>query len=199
MILSDDSPLLLDDSNYLEHYGVKGMKWGVRRAEKKAERNRRYEKQFDKYDKQEQRYRKDATKVNAKNVRDREALRKRVANEARTAKRYNDKADKSTTEVDYAKNRLNSAIYSQASAIRGVLLKNENRMGRYTENANRLERYADNMAIKASVTRRKIAKNELYIAVMRQKVNEFAKSDIEHGRELVERMNRIPTSYRKRK
>ena len=72
-------------------------------------------------------------------------------------------------------------------------------MDRYTENANRLERYADNMAIKASATRRKIAKNELYIAVMRQKVNEFAKSDIEHGRELVERMNRIPTSYRKRK
>lgn len=37
----------MDYSNELEHFGVKGMKWGVRRAEKKAalnKRNRHYKK-----------------------------------------------------------------------------------------------------------------------------------------------------------
>lgn len=28
-VISSDSPLLSDDETYLEHYGVKGMKWGV--------------------------------------------------------------------------------------------------------------------------------------------------------------------------
>lgn len=58
MIITDDSPLLLDDSDYLEHYGIKGMKWGVRRTIEQLQRARgrkswekKTSKNFDKLDK----------------------------------------------------------------------------------------------------------------------------------------------------
>lgn len=39
-VISSDSPLLADDETYLEHYGVKGMKWGVVRTPEQLRRAR---------------------------------------------------------------------------------------------------------------------------------------------------------------
>ena len=49
-VISSDSPLLADDETYLEHYGVKGMKWGVRKAVRKVRKNERLRKKAKKYD-----------------------------------------------------------------------------------------------------------------------------------------------------
>ena len=49
-VLSSDSPLLADDETYLEHYGVKGMKWGVRKAVRKVRKNERLRQKAQKYD-----------------------------------------------------------------------------------------------------------------------------------------------------
>ena len=49
-VLSSDSPLLADDETYLEHYGVKGMKWGVRKAVRKVRKNERLQQKAKKYD-----------------------------------------------------------------------------------------------------------------------------------------------------
>lgn len=49
-VISSDSPLLADDETYLEHYGVKGMKWGVRKAVRKVRRNERLRQKAKKYD-----------------------------------------------------------------------------------------------------------------------------------------------------
>lgn len=49
-VISSDSPLLVDDETYLEHYGVKGMKWGVRKAVRKVRKNERLLQKAKKYD-----------------------------------------------------------------------------------------------------------------------------------------------------
>ena len=49
-VVSSDSPLLADDETYLEHYGVKGMKWGVRKAVRKVRKNERLRQKAKKYD-----------------------------------------------------------------------------------------------------------------------------------------------------
>ena len=49
-VVSSDSPLLADDETYLEHYGVKGMKWGVRKAVRKVRKNERLRQKAQKYD-----------------------------------------------------------------------------------------------------------------------------------------------------
>ena len=49
-VISSDSPLLADDETYLEHYGVKGMKWGVRKAIRKVRKNERLRQKAKKYD-----------------------------------------------------------------------------------------------------------------------------------------------------
>lgn len=49
-VISSDSPLLADDETYLEHYGVKGMKWGVRKAVRKVRKNERLRQKTKKYD-----------------------------------------------------------------------------------------------------------------------------------------------------
>lgn len=49
-VISSDSPLLVDDETYLEHYGVKGMKWGVRKAVRKVRKNERLRQKAKKYD-----------------------------------------------------------------------------------------------------------------------------------------------------
>lgn len=49
-VISSDSPLLVDDETYLEHYGVKGMKWGVRKAIRKVRKNERLRQKAKKYD-----------------------------------------------------------------------------------------------------------------------------------------------------
>ena len=49
-VISSDSPLLADDEAYLEHYGVKGMKWGVRKAVRKVRKNERLRQKAQKYD-----------------------------------------------------------------------------------------------------------------------------------------------------
>lgn len=49
-VISSDSPLLADDETYLEHYSVKGMKWGVRKAVRKVRKNERLWQKAKKYD-----------------------------------------------------------------------------------------------------------------------------------------------------
>lgn len=49
-VISSDSPLLADDETYLEHYGVKGMKRGVRKAVRKVRKNERLRQKAQKYD-----------------------------------------------------------------------------------------------------------------------------------------------------
>lgn len=49
-VISSDSPLLVDDETYLEHYGVKDMKWGVRKAVRKVRKNERLRQKAQKYD-----------------------------------------------------------------------------------------------------------------------------------------------------
>lgn len=49
-VISSDSPLLADEDAYLNHYGVKGMKWGVRKAVRKVRKNERLLQKAKKYD-----------------------------------------------------------------------------------------------------------------------------------------------------
>lgn len=49
-VISSDSPLLADEDTYLNHYGVKGMKWGVRKAVRKVRKNERLLQKAKKYD-----------------------------------------------------------------------------------------------------------------------------------------------------
>lgn len=203
MNLPEDSPLLLDDEAYLEHYGVKGMKWGVRKAERKSRQNRRLEKKVERNEKRSAKFKGLADRAHKNffldNHNDIQKMRSLARNERSTSKRYADRADRSTNEIDYTRNRQKSAQYKQASSHRATVANALERDNPYGIVSRNLYRYSDYYKFAADRARRKIADNEVYIALMRQKASDFSKEDRVRGEEFVRRMNKLKTSYKKRK
>ena len=74
------------DNSYLMHYGVLGMKWGVRRAEKNKEKARMHRRFADDYDPK-----KSLTKLSD---RQKARMSKNRAKELAKAKKYSDRAKK---------------------------------------------------------------------------------------------------------
>lgn len=77
---------MMNDSEYLAHYGVKGMKWGVRKSEKKAS-NKEYRKK------------------KRKNSSSKKAYNKKTTRRQKT--KYTDIENMSTQELQERVNRMN--------------------------------------------------------------------------------------------
>ena len=169
-VISSDSPLLADDETYLEHYGVKGMKWGVRKAVRKVRKNERLRQKAKKYD----------TKAD-------------MDEHLHPKRRFGDSNGKLGDDIlDYGQQRNAIKMRKKADTIERknnrtrdgeTIVKANARRAKANVEASKLRyksakieadlKVISKYRVKAAQTRLFIAKNEQYIEKMRKKSWEF--------------------------
>lgn len=166
----------------LYHYGVIGMKWGVRRALYKTKQNKRLANKAAKYDKKKEQLYKKSEKVHSE--KDLEAVNKA----AKKASQYGKKAasierkiNKETDEV--AKATLNKKYESlkYKSEKQRAKANTLSRITGYNAKAQKYAMKSDKAAINAAKLRKKIATNEFYIEKTKQKASTITAEEREKG------------------
>ena len=153
------------------HYGVAGMKWGVRKASKLDSRNAKLTRKALKYDAKVAKYTKKAEKRHA------EIDLERANRAATKGAKYLKKA------ATVRKNALKKDDYSQLRAERKAS-KLEYKAAKKTAKGNRLSKTvgygtkamnysikSDKFAIKAAKARAKVANNKAYMSMMDKRVD----------------------------
>lgn len=168
--MSENIYVLTSDGE-LYHYGVVGMKWGVRKSAKLSSKNDRLERKSFKYDaksamltkKSENAHASKDLKTSNRSAKKAAKYIKKAANTRRRALDGDDadqlKAETKATNLEY------KAAVRQAKA---------NRISKTTGYGLKAMKYAvksDNVAIKAARARSKIASNKAYIDMMNRRMD----------------------------
>lgn len=155
----------------LYHYGVPGMKWGVRKATRLSSRNERLARKALDYDKKSAALRKKSEKIHAK--RDLETSNRAAIKAAKYRKKAAIIVKKSLNGSDSAK----LAAERKASKLEYKAAKKElkgNRMSKTTGYGAKAMKYSvksDKVAAKAAKARAKLASNKAYIDVMNKRLD----------------------------
>ena len=176
----------------LYHYGVLGMKWGVRRATRKAAKNEKLVKKALNYDIKSDKANKKSEKIHAENDLGRaNRAAKKAAKYSIKSEKLQKKALKADTEYGQARLEKRAAKAEFKSATKRLEANKISKMTGYGDKAMKYSIKSDKLARKAAKVRLEIAENERYIAKMKQKANTLSEQEVETGRVYVEQLSKL--------
>lgn len=182
--------MVTDDE--LRHYGVVGMKWGVRKAERLHANNRKLAIKESKYNKKAAVYRKRSEKIHADKdlgAANKQAIK--AANYSKKAAKLEKRAV--TSESDYDRTRfIKKAAKFDYKAAKAT--QKSNRISKttgYGVDAMKWSIKSDKFAAKAAKANMKIANNDAYIATTKRKISSLSDAELASGKEYVDRLRAL--------
>ncbi len=168
-----------DPDEELQHYGVVGMKWGVRRASAKNKANAKLAVKALNYDKRAANLMRKSEKIHAKRDLGRSNKRaiKAIKYDAKAAV-LTKKALKTSDEIK----RLNLEKKSENLKYKAAKYKvKSNQISKgsgYGRKAMRYSIKSDKVAVKAAKARKAIAHNKSYMAMMDRKISSLSEAEL---------------------